>query len=83
MSAPQAVSLAVGSMLVVVLSYRTIFAVMGAVIAMSLVYVAVTLRDQITDDVRRPVAEGPDALSAGTVDGMPDPGVVPTGALEP
>jgi MFS family permease len=83
MASPQAVSLAAGSMLVVVLSYRTIFAVMAAVTAVSLVYVAVTLRVQIADDVRRPVREGPDAVAAGEVDGLPDPAVLPTGVLEP
>jgi hypothetical protein len=66
MAAPQAVSLAVGSMLVVVLSYRTIFAVMAAVTAVSAAYVAVTLRHQIAGDVRRPLAEGPDAVGTRT-----------------
>lgn len=83
MATPQAVSLAVGSILVVVLSYRTIFAVMAAVTAVSAAYVAVTLRHQIADDVRRPVAEGPDAVAPAAVDGAPDPAAFPTGAMEP
>ena len=83
MATPQAVSLAVGSMLVVVLSYRTIFEVMAAVTAVSAAYVAVTLRHQIADDARRPVAEGPDAVTATGVGVAPDPAALPTGAWEP
>jgi MFS family permease len=83
MATPQAVSLAIGAMLVAVLSYRTIFAVMAAVTAVSAAYVAVTLRQQIADDVRRPVAEGPDAVAAAEVGVAPDPAALPTGAMEP
>jgi hypothetical protein len=62
MAGPQAVSLAVGSLLVVLLSYRSIFVVMAVVTAVAAVYLAVALRQQIAADVRRPVAEGPDAV---------------------
>src|SRR4051794_7422520 len=56
MATPQAISLALGSLLVVVLSYRTIFAVMGGVTALAAAYIALTLRRQIAHDVRRPPA---------------------------
>jgi MFS family permease len=83
MATPQAVSLAVGSVLVAVLSYRTIFGVMAAVTAVSAAYVAVTLRRQIADDVGRPPAAGPDAVAAAEVDVVPGPAALPGGALEP
>lgn len=54
MSAPQAISLAVGSLLVVVLSYRRIFEIMAGVTGLAALYIAVLLRDQIRHDVRRP-----------------------------
>jgi MFS family permease len=62
MAGPQAVSLAVGSLLVVLLSYRSIFVVMAVVTAVAAAYLAVVLRHQIAADVRRPVAEGPDTV---------------------
>ncbi len=61
MSAPQAISLAVGSLLVVVLSYRRIFEIMAAVTGLAAVYIAVVLRDQIRGDVRRPPGEAAEA----------------------
>jgi predicted MFS family arabinose efflux permease len=54
MAAPQAVSLAVGSLLVVLISYRLIFAVMGAVTAFAALYLVVVLHGQISADRRRP-----------------------------
>jgi MFS family permease len=54
MATPQAVSLALGSLLVVLLSYRSIFSVMAGVTALAAAYIAVTLRRQIVHDVRRP-----------------------------
>ena len=54
MAAPQAVSLAIGSLLVVLISYRLIFLVMAVVTAAAAVYVVVTLRGQIAADRRRP-----------------------------
>jgi MFS family permease len=54
---PQAISLAVGALLVVVLSYRQIFVIIAAVTAVGAVYIAVSLRDQIRSDVRRTPAE--------------------------
>ncbi|HEY3529897.1 MAG TPA: MFS transporter [Nocardioides sp.] len=66
MAAPQAISLAVGSLLVVVLSYRTIFVIMGAVTLVASAYIVTMLRDQIADDVRRPVADGPEPVVTGS-----------------
>jgi MFS family permease len=57
MATPEAVSLALGSLLVVVLSYRQIFAITGAVTLLAATYIAVLLRDQIAHDVRRPPDE--------------------------
>jgi MFS family permease len=56
-AAPQAVSLALGSLLVVVLSYRQIFVIMGVVTLLAAAYIAALLRGQIVDDVRRPPDE--------------------------
>ncbi|MGA8248013.1 MAG: MFS transporter [Nocardioides sp.] len=57
MATPQAVSLALGSLLVVLLSYRQIFVIMAAVTLLAAAYIAALLRRQIVDDVRRPVAD--------------------------
>jgi MFS family permease len=57
MATPQAISLALGSLLVVLLSYRQIFTIMGVVTLLAAVYIMVLLRHQIADDVRRPPAE--------------------------
>jgi MFS family permease len=65
MATPQAISLALGSLLVVLLTYRQIFLVMGVVTAVAAGYLAVTLRHRIADDVRHggkrpaPPAVGP------------------------
>jgi hypothetical protein len=40
-----------------VLSYRQIFVIMGAVTLLAAAYIAVLLRHQIVDDVRRPPGE--------------------------
>jgi predicted MFS family arabinose efflux permease len=66
MTTPQAVSLALGSLLVVVLSYRVIFSIMAGVTLLAAAYIAVLLRDQIRDDVRRHKQMGPEQTS-GTV----------------
>jgi MFS family permease len=58
MGVPQAISLALGSLLVVILSYRTILAIMGVVTLVASAYIVVTLRGQIADDVRRPRGAG-------------------------
>ena len=64
MTTPQAISLAIGALLVVVLSYRQIFVIMGVVTALAAAYIAVVLRHQIADDVRRPRGPGtPDVTS--------------------
>ena len=53
LSTPQAVSLALGSLLVSLLDYRTIFWIIAAVMALGAAQIAVTLRDHIRDDVAR------------------------------
>jgi MFS family permease len=54
MATPQATSLALGSALVVVLSYRQIFAIMSVVTLLAAAHIAFWLRHEIRDDVRRP-----------------------------
>ncbi len=51
---PQAVSLALGSALVVVLTYRQIYALMCVVTLLAAAHIAFWLRDQIRADVRGP-----------------------------
>lgn len=58
MATPQAISLALGSLLVVLLSYRSIFVVMAVVTAAATAYLALMLRRQVADDVRRPRGAG-------------------------
>ncbi len=69
MAVPQALSLAFGALLVVVLSYRQIFVIVAAVTGLAAVYIAVTLRDQIRYDVRHP----PDDVAAPDAAGLPTP----------
>jgi MFS family permease len=76
MTTPQAVSLAVGAVLVVVLGYREIFAIMGVVTALAAAYLALALRHTIADDVRRP----PTDVEPVPADGPP---LLPTTPLEP
>lgn len=64
MSTPQAVSLAVGSALVSVLSYRTIFWIIAVAIAVGAGYIAAVLRDTI----------GRPAATAATAPGEPGSG---------
>jgi MFS family permease len=52
LSTPQAVSLALGSLLVSLLDYRTIFWIIAAVMTAGALQIATTLRDQIRADVR-------------------------------
>jgi predicted MFS family arabinose efflux permease len=52
LSAPQAISLAVGSLLVSLLDYRTIFWIIAVVMTFGALQIAATLRDQIRADVR-------------------------------
>ena len=52
LATPQAVSLAVGSLLVSLLDYRTIFWIIAAVMTMGALQIATSLRDQIRADVR-------------------------------
>jgi MFS family permease len=84
MATPSAVSLAVGSLLVVVLSYRQIFVIMAAVTMLAAAYIAILLRGQIADDVRRPVAEGPCAVDDGdSATPGSDPAILPIAGVEP
>jgi predicted MFS family arabinose efflux permease len=52
MATPQAVSLALGSALVVVLTYQQIYAIMGVVTLLAAGHIAFWLRRQIRDDLR-------------------------------
>jgi MFS family permease len=72
---PQAISLAVGALLVVVLSYQEIFVIMGVVTAVGAGYIAVTLRDQIRTDVRRAPAEAAEPASAADLAGRESSGL--------
>jgi len=76
MAVPQAISLALGALLVVVLSYRQIFVVMAVVTALAAAYIAFSLRRQIAGDVRR----SPTALEPVPAEGAP---LLPTPPLEP
>jgi MFS family permease len=69
MAVPQALSLAFGALLVVVLSYRQIFVIVAAVTGLAAVYIAVTLRDQIRHDVSHP----PDDVAGPDAAGLPTP----------
>jgi MFS family permease len=57
---PQAVSLALGSLLVVLISYREIFLIMAAVTLLAAAHIGFWLHRQILDDVRRPPTEVPE-----------------------
>jgi len=52
LSTPQAISLAVGSLLVGLLDYRAIFWIITTVMTLGACQIAVTLRDQIRSDIR-------------------------------
>jgi MFS family permease len=77
MATPQAISLALGSLLVVLITYRQIFVVMGVVTVLAAAYLVVTLRGQIADDVRRGPRSDPAPAS------LDSPPLVPTPPLEP
>ena len=59
MATPQAVSLALGSALVLVLTYRQIYAIMGVVTLLAAAHIAFWLRRQIRDDLRGGGSGGP------------------------
>ncbi len=83
MATPQAVSLALGSLLVVLLSYRQIFWIMGAVTLLAAAYITALLRRQIADDVRRPVAAGPQAAAPeGSAPPVADAAIAPITRVE-
>jgi MFS family permease len=77
MATPQAISLALGSLLVVLITYRQIFALMGVVTVVAAAYLVVTLRGQIADDVRSGPRSDPAPPSVDS------PSLVPTPPLEP
>lgn len=76
MATPQAVSLALGSLLVVTLSYRQIYAIMCVVTLLAAAHIAYWLRRQIADDVRRPLTAAPEQATADAV-------ILPTTPVEP
>ncbi len=81
---PQAISLALGSLLVVLLSYRQIFVIIAAVTAVAAVYITAFLRDQIAEDVRRPGADVPDVdVSGATVEAAVEAAIPPVTRVEP
>ena len=70
MATPQAVSLAVGSLLVSLLSYRQIFVLIAVVIGLGAAYIAVRLRDAIGRPGRPAVVEAASDLNAsGSLEG--------------
>ncbi len=70
MGAPQAFSLALGALLVAVLSYHVIFATIAAVTALGAAYIVARLRDHMREDWRR-------AAPAAPADPVAGPGLVP------
>jgi len=76
MAMPQAVSLALGSALVVVLTYRQIYAIMAVVTLLAAAHIAYWLRRQIHDDLRGGGGRPPADPAAGT--GSPVSAALPT-----
>ncbi|HEX3297125.1 MAG TPA: MFS transporter [Nocardioides sp.] len=84
MAVPQAVSLALGSLLVVLLSYHVILSIMGVVTLLAATYIVVLLRHQIADDVRRPGAAVPVVADAATpLPSVADASILPATTVEP
>jgi MFS family permease len=73
LAVPQTISLAVGALLVVVLSYRQIFVIIAVVTAIAAAYIAVTLRDQIRSDVRRAPDEAGEPVHPAEPEGVVGP----------
>ena len=67
MATPQAVSLALGSALVVVLTYRQIYAIMCVVTLLAAAHIAFWLRRQIHDDLQGGPREDATALDQGRI----------------
>jgi MFS family permease len=76
MAMPQAVSLALGSALVVVLTYRQIYAIMAVVTLLAAAHIAYWLRRQIRDDLRGGGGRAPADPAAET--GSPVSAALPT-----
>jgi MFS family permease len=84
MTTPQAVSLAVGALLVVVLGYRQIFTIIAVVTTLAAAYIAVALRRQIAADVRRPHAGPPEpGVPGATVEAAVQSATPPITPVEP
>ena len=84
MAVPQAVSLALGSLLVVLLSYHVILSIMGVVTLLAATYIVVLLRHQIADDVRRPGAAVPVVADTATpLPSVADASILPATTVEP
>ena len=84
MAVPQAVSLALGSLLVVLLSYHVILSIMGVVTLLAATYIVMLLRHQIADDVRRPGAAVPVVADAATpLPSVADASILPATTVEP
>jgi len=84
MAVPQAVSLALGSLLVVLLSYHVILSIMGVVTLLAATYIVMLLRHQIADDVRRPGAAVPMVADAATpLPSVADASILPATTVEP
>jgi MFS family permease len=84
MGAPQAISLALGSLLVVALSYRAILAIMGGVTLVASAYIVTMLRHHIAADIRRPAAEAPTPVTPEpTLGAVADAAILPTAPVEP
>ncbi|HET9840741.1 MAG TPA: MFS transporter [Nocardioides sp.] len=81
LTTPQALSLAVGSALVLVLSYRTIFEIMAVVTALAAVWVGWWLRGQIVADTHRPALVA--APTSPTSPAEPSGPSGPSGPSEP
>jgi MFS family permease len=81
---PQAVSLALGSLLVVVLSYRQIFVIISVFTALGAVYIAAFLREQIALSVRRSTdAQRVPEVSPATVEAAVEAAIPPVTRVEP
>jgi predicted MFS family arabinose efflux permease len=74
MGAPQAISLAVGALLVALISFRVIFLIIVVATLLGAGYVAVTLRDEIASDI---------ATSAERRASETPPGAAPVSDLPP
>jgi MFS family permease len=66
LSTPQAISLALGSLLVSLLSYRQIFVIIATVILLGALQIVLTLRTQLRQDFHRSSVTNPEPVDATT-----------------